>query len=350
MWYTATSASVTNGSDVVTITTGDDISIVQEKSGLVFEDSSPVEVLKAYIDTGSNKVIQLAKPWPYSTKTNQPLVAYPTDADFAAATAELRRVIDSLEKAGTTEAQAGTDDEKFMTALKTKQAINFNTGTAASADVTTNSTDTTEGRLTTVGWGGYGGSRLSKSVYGDDLNILMQNDSFNGMIMEVAASTTANKPEIAPATLAGYVVKYGVTVVLYSQFPESERGSVYTGYWDGNSISWVKSLDTNSANFSYFVFESGDRKLGVGRENGGEVYIELPLNSPTAPSSVSITGEFTLYDINNQSIVSSNVVPSFKGFSSNKNLILGVIESVVAGNNYYITPTSGTTATIKVNF
>lgn len=123
MWYTATSASVTNGSDVVIITTGDDISIVQENSGLVFEDSSPVEVLKAYIDTGSNKVIQLARPWPYSTKTNQPLVAYPTDADFAAATVELRRVIGTLQVASSVEAQTGTDDEKIMTPLKVKQVV-----------------------------------------------------------------------------------------------------------------------------------------------------------------------------------------------------------------------------------
>lgn len=126
MWYTATSASVTNGSDVVRITNGDDISIVQENSGLVFEGSSPVEVLKAYIDTGGNKVIQLARPWSYSTKTNQPLVAYPTDADFSAATAELRRVIDTLQVASTVEAQLGEDDEKIMTPLKVKAAINYN--------------------------------------------------------------------------------------------------------------------------------------------------------------------------------------------------------------------------------
>ena len=48
MWYVATSASVTNGSTVVTINNGDDISNIQEKSALVFEDGSPVAVLVAF--------------------------------------------------------------------------------------------------------------------------------------------------------------------------------------------------------------------------------------------------------------------------------------------------------------
>ena len=43
MWYTATSASVTNGATVVAVTTGDDISIIQEDSGLIFEDSNAVK-------------------------------------------------------------------------------------------------------------------------------------------------------------------------------------------------------------------------------------------------------------------------------------------------------------------
>jgi hypothetical protein len=123
MWYTATSASVTNGATVVAITTGDDISIIQEDSGLIFEGESPVQVKRGYIDGSGEKFIQLQSPWPYTSKTNQPLVSFPTDASFAEATAELRRVIDTLSVASTTEAQAGTDDEKIMTPLKVKQVI-----------------------------------------------------------------------------------------------------------------------------------------------------------------------------------------------------------------------------------
>jgi len=135
MWYTATSASVTNGATVVAVTTGDDISIIQEDSGLIFEGESPVQVKRGYIDGFGDKFIELSSPWPYTDKVAQPIVAYPTDASFAEATAELRRVIDTLEVASTVDMQAATNDTKIATPLKVKQAIDFHTGTAATRDV-----------------------------------------------------------------------------------------------------------------------------------------------------------------------------------------------------------------------
>lgn len=150
MWYTATSASVTNGATVVAVTTGDDISNVRADSGLIFEGESPVQVKRGYIDGSGNKFIELESPWPYTAKTNQPLVAYPTSASFAEATAELRRVIDEFEIASTIEAQEGTDDKKAMSALKTKQAIDFNVAslnllTAADAGLDSGETNYTSG-------------------------------------------------------------------------------------------------------------------------------------------------------------------------------------------------------------
>lgn len=185
MWYTATSASVNTGENIVSINSGDDLSLVQESSGLIFEGESPVEVIRSYIDTGGNHKIRLASAWPYASKVNEPLIAYPTDADFAAATAELRRVLNTMEVASLTEAQLGEDDEKIMTplkvkaaidvntppiaslteaqegtedtkimtSLKTKAAIDFNTGTAATEDTVTSIFDYTIGRVKTVGHG-----------------------------------------------------------------------------------------------------------------------------------------------------------------------------------------------------
>lgn len=123
MWYKATSASVSSGGTIVQINSGNDISIVQESSGLIFENNSPVEVKKGYTDGSGNSFIELVDPWPYSTVTNQPLVVYPTDADFAAATVELRSVIASLSIATTTEAEAGTSSTKLMTPATTVSAI-----------------------------------------------------------------------------------------------------------------------------------------------------------------------------------------------------------------------------------
>lgn len=322
MWYTATSASVTNGSDVVTITTGDDISIVQENSGLVFEDSSPVEVLKAYIDTGGNKVIQLAKPWPYSTKTNQPLVAYPTDADFAAATAELRRVIDSLEKAGTTEAQAGTDDEKFMTALKTKQSIDFNTGTAAAADVTTSSTDTTAGRVVTVGYGGLGGARMAKATYGNDLSEIISGTEYpkyNNKILEVAVDTTG-KPSIATPNIAGYAQVYGQNILLTAGFPTSEVGNTYIGTWNGSEIDWRKQYDSGNTNFNEIGGPNAGDQLGsvIFRNSSTLFFVKDTSGSSIPPVSMTVEGTFK--------IVNQNNVDVLTGITSS-DLILDVLTS-----------------------
>lgn len=187
MWYKATTASVSNGSTIVQILSGDDIGIVQEKGGLIFEGESPVQIKRGYSDGSGNNFIELQSAWPYNDKSSQPLVAFPTDASFAEATAELRRVIDTLSVASTTEAQAGNDDEKIMTPLKTKQAISAQTGTAATSDVTTSNTDATAGRLLKVGDFGIGDNPASFSDWNDIP------DKFGGFI--TLQNNAANKPE-----------------------------------------------------------------------------------------------------------------------------------------------------------
>lgn len=125
MWFRATKATIANGGKVVAIIEGDDISLVQEKAGLIFEGQSPVEIKRGYIDGTGAKFIELVDEWPYSSQSQQPAVSFPTDASFAEATAELRRVIDNFQIASTQDAEKGTDDTKTMTPLKTKQAIDY---------------------------------------------------------------------------------------------------------------------------------------------------------------------------------------------------------------------------------
>lgn len=256
MWYTATSASVsvTTNPTIVSITTGDDISIIQEDSGLIFEGESPVQVKRGYIDGSGNKFIELQSPWPYSTKTNQPLVAYPTDASFAEATAELRRVIDEFEIASTIEAQEGTDDTKAMSALKTKQAIDFNVAS---------------------------------------LNLL------------TAADAGLDGGE--------------------------------TNYTSGN------------ANFNEFTFAQNDVKHGYARV-AGQLFFEFELNgSYLAPSSISVTGTFSIIDLSTGSTVLSGITPSLSATSYNKAMILIVTGTFTRGGNYIMYADAGG-ATIEVGY
>ena len=91
-WWTASSVSVTNGATIVNVNTGDDVQIAQEAGGLVIGNNPPVEIKRTFLDGGGLKKIELRLPWPYGAVSNQPAVAFPTDADLAEATRVLRAV------------------------------------------------------------------------------------------------------------------------------------------------------------------------------------------------------------------------------------------------------------------
>lgn len=255
MWYTATSATVGNGDDVIIINDGDDIGIIQEDSGLIFEGESPVQVKRGYLDGGGNVVIELQSSWPYSAKTNQPLVAFPTDASFAEATAELRRVIDTLSVASVTEMEQGTDNEKIATAQGVKAAIDFN---VASLDLLT------------------------------------------------AAEAGLDNDE--------------------------------TNYTSGNT------------NFNEFTFNQNETKNGLAR-NGSEVIVELPINSNTDPSSITVTGTFYVVNAITSATEAVGVTPVLIGPSSVRNLIVSFPSSAAftKGDPYTVVAESGG-ATVEANY
>jgi len=349
MWYTATSASVTNGADVVAITTGDDISIIQEDSGLIFEGESPVQVKRGYIDGSGEKFIQLQSPWPYTSKTNQPLVSFPTDASFAEATAELRRVIDTLSVASTTEAQAGTDDEKIMTPLKTKQAIDFNTGTAASKDIVTSVVDSTAGRLLTVNYGGIGPSAVLVS----DFNNLT---TVNGCYQSLLGNTTG-----APVAGRQYTLWHNAfgtgtgndraAQIAVESLPTTSISPMYfrtreVGVWG----EWREIYHSGNTNFNEFAFNQNETKNGMAR-NASEVVIELPINSKVDPVSISTTGTFYVVNEITSVTEATGVAPIIIGSSSQRNLIvvLSSSNSFTKGNPYTAVAETGG-VTIEVNY
>lgn len=132
-WFTATSVTVANGGTVVSVNSGDDIAIAQVAGGLIVGQNPPVEIKRTYLDGGGAKKIELRSAWPYATQTAMPAVAFPTDGDLAAATAVLKGLIDGFAIASQVEAQAGTDNVKLMTPLRTKQAITSQVGTVGTA-------------------------------------------------------------------------------------------------------------------------------------------------------------------------------------------------------------------------
>lgn len=349
MWYTATSASIANGATVIAVTTGDDISIIQEDSGLIFEGESPVQVKRGYIDGSGDKFIELASPWPYTAKTNQPLVAYPTDASFAEATAELRRVIDTLSVASTVEAQTGTDDEKIMTALKTKQAIDFNTGTAASRDVAANLASPDTQKLMPVGYGGWG-SPDAGTTSGVDFSARLPMAVYPVNI----ADSTGDKPEQNGfGTVFSIAGTTGNTShqLYFSRNLNQDRLKYRTKRNSGVDYDdWITIFDSVNTNFNEFGGFQANDIIAVGYAvNASVIQFYIPINSNSQATSVTITGELKVTTAAGGDLITGITSASVLPTSSNRVIQLQLGYAGAVGTNYHLR-TSTDASKITVNF
>jgi hypothetical protein len=90
LWFYANQVTINNGSTVVEVTSGEDVSIISAGDGLIVGSFSPVEIKRAYIDGSNNKFIELALAWEDSNQTNVNARAYYTAGDFIAATKALQ--------------------------------------------------------------------------------------------------------------------------------------------------------------------------------------------------------------------------------------------------------------------
>lgn len=132
-WWTATSVSVTNNTNIVTVNTGDDISLISPSSGLIIASNIPVEVNRTYLN-GSIKTIELKRNWTGGTLTNQAAVAYPTDADLGGIATAFSNYLAAFVVATQAQAEAGTDNVAAMTPQRVKQAIDFQRKEATNAE------------------------------------------------------------------------------------------------------------------------------------------------------------------------------------------------------------------------
>ncbi|CAI86630.1 hypothetical protein [Pseudoalteromonas translucida] len=82
--FTASQASVTNGSKVVTINSGESIANVRQ-GDFLFLAGFLVEINRGYVGAASQQYIGLVKKWANSNQSSQPAVVIPTTGDFRAA-------------------------------------------------------------------------------------------------------------------------------------------------------------------------------------------------------------------------------------------------------------------------
>lgn len=89
-WFTANQVSVNNGSTIVTVTSGEDISNIRAGDALIVGSFSPVEINRAYVDGSNNKIIELKSAWADSNQSNAAARVFPTAGDFKEAANALR--------------------------------------------------------------------------------------------------------------------------------------------------------------------------------------------------------------------------------------------------------------------
>lgn len=89
-WFTANQVSVNNGSTIVTVTSGEDISNIRAGDALIVGSFSPVEINRAYVDGSNNKIIELKSAWSDSNQSNAAARVFPTAGDFKEAANALR--------------------------------------------------------------------------------------------------------------------------------------------------------------------------------------------------------------------------------------------------------------------
>lgn len=87
--FTANQASVTNGSKVVTINSGESIANINPRDFLVI-NTQIVEIKRGYIGSDGQQYIELIKSWAYGPQNNQPCIVIPTTGNFAAAIEALK--------------------------------------------------------------------------------------------------------------------------------------------------------------------------------------------------------------------------------------------------------------------
>ncbi|MGB2065133.1 MAG: hypothetical protein ACPHUL_08245 [Marinomonas gallaica] len=241
-----------------------------------------------------------------------------------------------------------TDSHGIEHVVKTVNKIQEITGTAADTDKVTDVVDTTAGRLTSVGWGGIGGDRLSKQVYGNDLLNLAAESSYNGWIFAFAVDT-ANRPPMGPHNLAGNVIRVQNSLLMIAEYPNEEEGSIYIGRWDGTTIDWRKQFDSYNTNFNEFGGLAKNDTIGIaGRITNSISALALPLNSNVPPTSITVLGSFNI--IRNGVDEGSLTSLSLRSESSNKVAILEFSGVTFNQGDFMQIRTSDATSKITVNF
>lgn len=341
-FWTGSSLSFTNGSKIVTVNTGPSVDSIYPNSKLKAGNyNEPVEVKAAYGST-----IELYNNWPGSTGNTSATITPSAAAAAAAGTAAQQVITEIQNLVGSASATATANSfVKRDTSGRIKAA-----SPSANDDVVTKGYFQSDTALNEAGVY-HSGNSVNPLDYGlgsDSILLSDPNTAPRGSFGQSGSLTHANAvalgyPDlgIADSTLVWWNVQtFGnanrqtqIATQVFSG-PNREQGTVFSRVrHDSTWTPWALNYSSGNTNFNEFGGTAANDVIATGYSVSTTVArFFLPINSPSAPTSITTTGTFEVLR-GSGSISTGNSAVTLSGRSSNKIAVIEVssLNSLTAG-------------------
>lgn len=350
--YTASQVTISNGSKAVVINSNENPESVSKGDFLFLSGSDPKEINRTYINDQQKHVIELVENWDSGNKTNQPAIVLPTTVEFRDTVAAIKNanllINDNMQAMSDWQSKLGTvtfigldGTERTVPTLASFLAT---LGTAATKDVTTSPTDTTAGRLLKVGYMGLGDT---SGIEQSDLDLIVRNGWHYNLKYSIDGSVDG---VFQTVTSMGDNANQGFQLGAFGAQGDGSEGNTYSRRkWQGGWREWRKIYDSGNTNFNEFGGQVANDTIGIaGRITNATGALFLPINSNTAPTSITSTGSFNIIrnGINEGAITSLTLTSG----SSNKVAILEFGGVIFNQGDFIQVRTAEVTSKITVNF
>lgn len=326
MSFTIGTATFTNGSTAVTAVslTSGRLSYFASGTRMVVS-SNPVIAEVEAIAAPSNTQITLAEPWGFATGTYS-FLANMTAEGIRDAAQSIRSIIDSVGSVSTTAVSNTTAKRDSDGRLEATAGASGN-DVLTFGNVTTSPTDTTAGRVLQTGDGGLMGDARGAPADLNDIKVPYAHGT--------TTVTVTNLPNDFPdGTHTFDVHTFGffgsgsnsrlTQYLTITNGINSRRTWVRTKH-DSTWASWVELLHSGNLNVNEFGVNAIDDFVAPGCPTSATTAeFELTVPFYAQPSSIIVTGTFSIVDRWNGQVLFSGVTPLLGGRSSWNTVILVV--------------------------
>lgn len=358
--YTAGQVSISNGSKAVVINSDENPESVAKGDFLFLSGSDPKEINRTYINDQQKHVIELIENWDSGNKTNQPAIVLPTTVEFRDTVAAIKNanllINDNMQAMSDWQSKLGTvtfigldGTERTVPTLASFLAT---LGTAATKDVTTSPTDTTAGRLLTVGYMGLGATTQPEVA---DLNNVPA-AGFHPVRSGITLNNPLNTYHSSVLRMNSPFIGRGGELLITNS--SSDVRALIRGEFGSVNSDWQELYHSGNTNFTTLKGENvGDQLGGIVYRNTNTLFMVKEISGYTsAPSSITCTGTFK---ITNQSgvdritgITASDILLDVLTTSKRLKLRINNVDPTVltfGGNETYELSAETAGAEIEVN-